>query len=185
MTAFALGFRDTLEAALIIGLALAALIRLGKGQLSQALWVGVGAGALLGFSIATGLTAGELTATGSAWTAVEIVLMALAVLALVGLALSARRFAAESGPASWLAVGVGLFAALPQVLDVLTRVADNTGGTASLALTAAGVAAGVGLTTLLTLGLIRIKGAPARQIVIEQEAQPASGELAHVPQRAE
>jgi high-affinity iron transporter len=185
MAAFALGLRDTLEAAIIIALALAALIRLGRGNLAQAVWIGVGAGALFGFSIGTGLAAAEVAATGSAWTVLEIVMMTLAVAALAGLVLTARRFATESGPAAWLAVGVGLFAALPQVLDVLTRLANNAGGAAAFALTGLGVAVAAGLAALLALGLIRARVAPARKIIVEQPAQPVSGELTAVHQRAD
>lgn len=185
MAPFAFGLRDTLEAAVIIALAFVALTRLGRGNLAQALWIGVGAGALFGFSIGTGLTAGESAATGSGWMVVEIILMALSVAALAGLALTARRFSAESGPAAWLAVAVGLFAALPQVLDLLTRFANNGAGAGALALSGLGVAVAAGLAALLALALTRGKAAPAREIVVEQPAQPVSGELASVPQRAD
>ena len=49
MTAFAYGFRDALEAALIIGFAVAVLVRLERPAGARALWMGAGAGALLGF----------------------------------------------------------------------------------------------------------------------------------------
>ncbi len=185
MAAFAFGFRDTLEAAVIVALALAALIRLGKGQLTQAVWAGVGAGALLGFSIGTGLVASEAAATGSAWLAVEIVMMALAVLSVAGIALTGRRFSAESGPAVWLAVAAGLLATLPQVLDLLTRLANNTGGVAALALNGLGVAAAAALAALLALALTRGKTPAAPEVVADEPARPVSGELAPVRQRVE
>jgi hypothetical protein len=186
MAPFAFGFRDTLEAAFMIALTLVALVRLGRGHLAQALWIGVGAGALMGFSIATGLTAGEVAATGAGWTAFEIAAMALGAFALVGVALTARRFSAESGPAAWLAVAAGLFATLPQVLDLMTRVAGNTGGVGSLALMGVGAALAAGVAALLAAALLRSKpAAPAPKIVVEQPAQPVSGELASIPQRAD
>jgi hypothetical protein len=185
MAAFAFGFRDTLEAAVIIALALVALVRLGRGQLAQALWIGVGAGALLGFSIGTGLAAAGLAATGAGWTAFEIVMMAFGIAALAGVALTARRFSAESGPAAWLAVAAGLFATLPQVLDVLTRLANNTGGIATLALTGLGVALAAAFAGVLVLGLTRGKSVPAPEIVVEQPAQPVAGELASVSQQSD
>jgi hypothetical protein len=186
MAAFAFGFRDTLEAAFIIALTLVALVRLGRGHLTQALWMGVGAGALIGFSIATGLTAGEVAATGAGWTAFEIAAMALGAAALVGVALTARRFSAESGPAAWLAVAAGLFATLPQVLDVMMRVANSAGGVGSLALLGVGAALAAGLAALLAAALLRVKpAAPARKIVVEQPVRPVSGEPAPVPQRVD
>lgn len=180
MTAFAFGFRDTLEAAVIVALALVALIRLGRGSLAQAVGVGVGAGALLGFSIGTGLIAGERAATGSGWMVVEIAMMALAVLAVAGLALTARRFSPESGPAVWLAVAAGLFAALPQTLDLLTRLASNTGGPATLALNVLGAAVALALAALLAVVLTRGKTA-ASEVAGDHPVQPVSGELAVVP----
>ncbi len=185
MTAFALGLRDALEAAIIIGLALAALVRLGRGNLAQALWAGVGAGAALGFSIGVGLTAGEVAATGAGWTAVEVTMMALALLALAGVALTARRLSAESGPAAWLAVAVGCFAALPQVLDLLTRVAANPGLT-SLVAAGAGVAVGAGVAAALFFGLTRVKSGRGERAAVKPAAvEPVTGELAPVRQRVE
>jgi high-affinity iron transporter len=180
MAAFALGFRDGLEAAIIIGLALAVLVRLGRGGLAQALWVGVGAGAVVGFSIGTGLAAADLAATGAGWTTVEVTMMALAMVALAGVSLTARRLSAESGPAVWLMVALGAFATLPQVLDLLTRVSANP-GVASLMAGVAGMVAAAGVAALMFAALTRVKagqGAAPR-------TEPAAGELAPVRQRVE
>jgi hypothetical protein len=185
MAAFAFGFRDMLEAAGIVALALVALIRLGRGNLTQAVWAGVGAGALLGFSIGTGLIAGETAAAGGAWLAVEIVMMALAVLAVAGVALTARRFAAESGPAVWLAVAAGMFATLPQTLDLLTRLATGAGGAAALVLNGLGVAMAGALAAMLFLALTRGNHPAAPEIAAEEPAPLVSGELAPVRQRVD
>ena len=112
-------------------------------------------------------------------------MMALAVLSVAGLALTARRFAADSGPAVWLAIAAGMFATLPQALDLLTRAANNTGGAAALALTVLSMAVAVALAALLTFGLTRGKPAPAPEAAPEEPARPLSGELAPVRQRGD
>jgi hypothetical protein len=180
MAAFAYGFRDALEAALIIGLALAALIRLGRPAGVKALWIGAGAGALLGFSIGTGLASAGLSAAGSGWTAFELATMALSIAALVGLLFASRRFADESGPCLWLAVACGLFAALPQTIDTVSYIATNQGDIATLAVMAIGMAFGAGLAALASFGLLRLRlgHAPAANV-------PVAGELAPVRQRVD
>ena len=181
IAAFAYGFRDMLEAALLIGIGLAVLIRLGRGNLAQALWTGAGAGVLLGFSIGTGLVAGNLDASGAGWIIFELALMGLSLVMLAGMALLAKRASDENGPVAWLAIGAGLFAALPQTLDLLMRAAGNGGGMTSLAALALGAAVGAGAAALVTLGLVKVR------LTRPQAAndKPATGELATVRQRVD
>ena len=181
MTAFAYGFRDTLEAALVIGLAVALLVRLNRAGGVNAVWAGAGAGALFGFAIGTGLAAGNIAADGAGWQSFELASMGLSVAALVGLAFASRRFPADAGPCLWLGVACGLFAALPQTINLLTHVAANEGSALSLALMALGAGLAAGLAALLALGLARVK---LGQPLAGPEA-PAAGELAPVRQRVD
>ena len=181
MTAFAYGFRDALEAALIIGFAVAVLVRLERPAGARALWMGAGAGALLGFSIGTGLAAGGVTSAGGGWTTFEIAAMVLSLAALIGIVFANRRFGADSGPCLWLAVGCGLFAALPQTIDLMGAVAANEGGIASLGVIALGIAFAAGLAALITAGLVRVK---LGQGSAGEVVAPA-GELAPVRQRVD
>lgn len=85
MAAFLLSLREGLEAALIVGILLGALRRLGRGELGRFVWSGVTAAALLSAAVAGGLVATGIEMERRAEQLFEGVMLLLAAAFLTGM----------------------------------------------------------------------------------------------------
>jgi high-affinity iron transporter len=160
MTMFLMGLRDALEAALVIGLLLAVVSKVGvrsalqRQGLAQAVWLGLGAGLLVGFSVATAFVSGHVTTGEPALVALQLMALGLAALASAGLIVWLRRGAGEAA-GEWLATLIAFLAVLPQVIELMGRLAGAKNVVPVLAATGVGIVAAGVLCALLYLGLMR------------------------------
>lgn len=166
MTALITGFRETLEAAVLIAVLLVAVRRLGHAHLAQLAWYGLGTGMVFGVSVAIGLAAVNAGVAGQALVTLQLVSGGLAVLATTSLVLWMRRRGgkaavsaddATEAPGAWLMVAAAFLAGLPQSLELAVRLANlrPQAGPAGIALVAAGLAAAIALAVVLYVGLMR------------------------------
>ncbi len=85
MAAFLLSLREGLEAALIIGILLGALQRLGRRDLARYIWSGVGSAIVVSLALAAALTAAGIEFEGSTEQLFEAVTLLLAAAMLTGM----------------------------------------------------------------------------------------------------
>jgi len=193
MAAFFTGFRETLEAAVLITVLLVAVRRLGHAHLAQLTWYGLGTGLMFGISVATGLAAVNTGLEGQSLVTLQLVSMGLALLATTALVLWMRRRGAQvtavadeatEAPGAWLIVAAAFLAGLPQSLELAVRLANLAPqvGPASLALAIAGLVAAIALAGLLYVGLMRcnpgrfFRMSPRRELAsVAQEAADRRG----------
>jgi high-affinity iron transporter len=92
---FVLGLREGLEAALIIGIVLAALRQTGRTELNKTVWIGVGLAIILSISAAIGLFAAGAEFKGQAEVIFEGSTLLLAVLLLTWMLFWMKRQSSE------------------------------------------------------------------------------------------
>ncbi|MCX7670518.1 MAG: FTR1 family protein, partial [Anaerolineae bacterium] len=95
MTAFVISLREGLEAALIVGILLGALRRLGRPRLSRAVWAGVGSAVSISALAAAGLVAAGIELEGRAEALFEGITLLLAAGFLTGMIFWMRRQGAQ------------------------------------------------------------------------------------------
>jgi FTR1 family protein len=189
MAAFITGFRETLEAAVLITVLLVAVRRLGHAHLAQLAWYGLGTGLMFGVSVATGLAAVNAGLEGQALVTLQLVSIGLALLATTALALWMRRRGAQAAvcaddateaPGAWLMVAASFLAGLPQTLELAVRLAGLAPqvGPASLALAVAGLLAAVALAGVLYVGLMRCNPGRFFRLAPRRELAPVAQEAA-------
>lgn len=91
MAAVLIGLREGLEAALIVGILLGALRRLGKADLTRYVWLGVAAALLVSFAVAGGLVAADVQFTGRAEAVFEGITLIIAASFLTGMIFWMKR----------------------------------------------------------------------------------------------
>jgi len=193
MAALITGFRETLEAAVLIAVLLVAVRRLGHAHLAQLAWYGLGTGMVFGVSVATGLAAVNAGVEGQALVTLQLVGGGLALLATTVLVLWMRRRGgkaavaaddATEAPGAWLMVAAAFLAGLPQSLELTARLAALAPqvGPAGIALAAAGLTVAIALASVLYLGLMRcnpgrfFRATPRRELApVAQEAAERRG----------
>ncbi len=155
MAALITGFRETLEAAVLIAVLLVAVRRLDHAHLAQLAWYGLGTGMVFGVSVATGLAAVNAGVEGQALVTLQLVSGGLALLATTVLVLWMRRRGGKTAVSADDATGsAGCVAdgrrgsSLPPAAEPGTGCqAGKPGGRRSglrgMALAAAGVAAAI------------------------------------------
>lgn len=85
MAAFILSLREGLEAALIVGILLGALRRVGRDELSRFIWAGVAVAAVVSAAVAVGLVAAGIELEGRTEQIFEGVMLLLAASFLTGM----------------------------------------------------------------------------------------------------
>lgn len=154
MTALITGLRETLEAAVLIAAALAVVNRLGRRNLAQAVWYGVGAGVLVSFAVGTGLAAAGVSLVQGLGGA-QIALAGLAALLLAGF-VAILRCGAQGAGCEWLASLIAFLAVTPQGIELMGRAAALEGrlGLVGVLL---GMAGALLLSVLLHELLLRVR----------------------------
>jgi MFS family permease len=176
MAAFLIGFGETLAVALAIAAVMAVIRRLNRGELAEAVWYGAGAGALVSFSIGTGL-AMQRSSAGVSYGSLQLVMAVLTVLAFGGLLLALRRPVGDAA-AGWAAILTALLAVLPHGVAIMGRLAGvNSSLPVTLGSGALGMVAAILLGVLLFAGLMRLSlpqlktPEPRRLATVKQEIE--------------
>ncbi|MGC8781251.1 MAG: FTR1 family iron permease [Anaerolineae bacterium] len=171
MAAFVLSFREGLEAALIIGILLGALRRLGRGEMGRFIWYGVATAVVVSVATAGGLAAAGIALEGRTEQIFEGALLLLAATFLTGMifwmqrqgaawraALATNvRTAAQTG--GWSLFGVAFLAVAREGIELaLLLVATTLSGsvTATLPGAALGIAAATLTGVLFYQGVLRL-----------------------------
>lgn len=185
MAGLVIGFRETLEAAVIIVFILAAVRRLGHGHLAPLTGYGLGAGLLLGVSVATGLASVRVGVSDQSFVTLQLATYGLALLALTWLGIWMRRRGrpvaadaneATEAPGAWLVLAAAFFAVLPQSLELAVRLAAQP-SMVDVATAAVGLMGAVALAGLLYLGLLRCHPARFFRSVAHRPLAPAAQEV--------
>ncbi len=171
-TAFLLSLREGLEAALIVGISLGALRRLGRADLARFIWYGVAAALAVAVATAGGLVAAGISLEGRAEDIFEGSMLILAAGFLTGMifwmqrqgaawraSLAAEVQAAAVGANRWGLFAVAFLAVAREGIELaLLLVATALQG--SFLATGLGAAFGIGLATvigaLLYQGVLRL-----------------------------
>jgi len=169
MAAFVLSFREGLEAALIIGILLGALQRLGRGEWSRFIWYGVATAVAVSAAAAGGLVVAGIELEGRAEQIFEAAMLILAAGFLTGMifwmqrqgaawrtALAANVRTAVSATGGWGLFGVAFLAVAREGIELaLLLVATTLSG--SITATAPGATLGIAAAALT--GVLIYQGA--------------------------
>jgi high-affinity iron transporter len=176
MTAFFLSLREGLEAALIIGILLGTLHRLGSTALRRYVWAGVVSAVVVSIAAAAGLIAAGIELEGKAEEIFEGILLLLAAILLTGMIFWLKRqgahyrarleanvrkavAATEASAGGWALFAVAFLAVVREGIELaLLLVATTLAGDAASAATGAvlGIALAIGLGILLYQGVLRL-----------------------------
>ncbi|MGB7979194.1 MAG: iron uptake transporter permease EfeU [Candidatus Nanopelagicales bacterium] len=170
---FLIGLREGLEAALIVSILIAYLVKTGRQHLLPGIWWGVAAAVVLSLGVGAVLTFGTRTLTSQAQEAIggilSIVAVGLVTAMVFWMASNARHLkgelhakvdtAAERG-SGWALAGVAFVAVaregLETALFVWSAVRATGGGAAPLIGALLGIAVAVGLGALIYRGALRL-----------------------------
>jgi high-affinity iron transporter len=168
LTTFVIGLREGLEAALVVGIIAAFIIRRGDRRVLRSMWLGVAAALVVSAAGAVALHVANRALTLQARETMEGVLTLLAVVGVSYMIVWMRRhsatlrteleakasaaFAAGSGTA----IGVLAFVAVAREgLETAVFLLAILGNSAAPALAASGAAAGIGVSVMLGYGIYR------------------------------